>query len=154
MSEEAQCLCLCREVGGCLCTIESEDEMDQVNEELEFTMCDRTPSQKRLAKWQRSLIALDNAVEWVQDNLDAFPEIPSLNFYPDGCGAIICFGHLSQHGDMLKAIKATFAGQTAKQRLSGSTTNYELIDEATGLKFVWYVFKNESFQNVETEVVL
>ncbi len=114
----------------------------------------QTPNERRRETWQRSLIGLNKSVEWVQNHLDAFPEIPSLNFYPDGSGAIICFGHLSQHGDMLKAIKATFAGQTAKQLLSGSTTNYELIDEATGLKFVWYVFKNESFQNVETEVVL
>jgi hypothetical protein len=113
-----------------------------------------TPNERRRETWQRSLIGLNKSVEWVQNHLDAFPEIPSLNFYPDGSGALICFGHLSQHGDMLKAIKATFAGQTAKQRLSGSTTNYELTDESTGLKFVWYVFKNESFQNVETEVVL
>lgn len=154
MSAEAhQCLCLCREAGGCLCNFVREDAMDTI-EELEVTVDEPTPSQKRLAKWQRGLIGLDNSLKWIEDHLDSFPEIPSISFYPDGSGTVISFGYITTYGDMQKAIHAQFSGQTAKSRLSGTTTNFELIDSHSGLKFIWYVFKSESFQNVETEVVL
>lgn len=151
MSAEAQCLCLCREVGGCLCTISSEGEM--LNKEYVYVEDGAivTQQEKRRQLFNDKVDELDRAVAWIRSYLDSFPEIPSIMFY--GSGVRIGFGHISYGSKMMAAIHNVFAGKPAKKRLSSSTWHYELNDPDSGLSFSWYVF-NETVSQSDCEVIL
>lgn len=151
MSAEAhQCLCLCREAGGCLCNFVREDDMTNSAVEDPFKSVP-TPSETKRIRFNDNVDELDRAVAWIRSHLDSFPEIPSIMFY--GSGVTIGFGHINYGSKMMAAIHNVFAGKPAKKRLSSSTWHYELDDPDSGLSFSWYVF-NETVSQSDCEVIL